>query len=322
MVLPTEIDFLTLSPDLFEELCFDLLDELGFKQLVWRQGGPDDGRDIQGIKPVDAGLTDPFEEIWFFECKRHKNGVPPAELNSKIAWADADKPHHYVFFISSYLTPRARDWITKIQTDKRYRIHVVEGKRLQELVARSRKLTSRYFATSADRLMQEAHRAWLHHNLIPEPQLLRTLADTMYLDDYSTSQLAFLWASLKIRLREVQANMDDSFSESYDIVFSMLKQRSNTDTTILDASVQWSLINEVEGESHADLVYTKVYAAELASLVERCEHISLYCLVRDGEGEGLEVLVDQDSSLTCRIRHIATGARTALHEAKKILYGE
>jgi len=43
-----DVNFDRLSPDDFEELCFDLLLRMGYKNLVWRQGGADQGRDIEG----------------------------------------------------------------------------------------------------------------------------------------------------------------------------------------------------------------------------------------------------------------------------------
>ena len=170
-----DIDFNKLSPTEFEELCFDLLMELGFKRLVWRQGGADSGRDIQGVREEDPRLVDPYEETWFFECKRYENGVGPEPLNSKIAWADTERPKHLLFFVSSYITNNARTWLQAIARDKPYRVHLVEGKHLKQLVARSRALTSRYFSSPVQQLMVQAHRAWILHNLIPEPWLMRTL---------------------------------------------------------------------------------------------------------------------------------------------------
>lgn len=219
------------------------------------------------------------------------------------------------------MTAGARDWLEKISSNKPYRIHLVEGKRLQSLVYRSHGLMTRYFASDVQNLMKEAHRTWIHHNLIPEPELLRTLAEEPNLEEYSTPQLAFLWASLKVRIREILSNMGDSFSESYDSIFSILKYRANATESVLSYFEELSLIDEVDEFSYPDVVYNKVYGAQVAHLRGDVENIALYCFVRDGEGEGLEVLVDQDSSLTCRIRHIASGATKALEEAKEILHG-
>lgn len=42
------INFGLLSPTEFERLCFELLLKLGYSELAWRQGGADNGRDIEG----------------------------------------------------------------------------------------------------------------------------------------------------------------------------------------------------------------------------------------------------------------------------------
>ncbi|WP_326999182.1 restriction endonuclease [Comamonas testosteroni] len=316
-----DINFNLLSPTQFEELCFDLLMEQGFRKLIWRQGGADSGRDIQGTREVVSGLIEPFEETWFFECKRYENGVPPEDLNSKITWADAERPKHLVFFISSYITNNARTWLDAIRRDKFYEVHLIEGKQLQHLVLNSPSLIARYFSSDVQKLMQQAHRAWVLHNLIPEPWLIRTLAETENLAEYEPGQLAFLWASLKMRFVEMNANMADSWGESYDIMFSMLKRHANTVKPVLGTKGDWLLLDEQEGSTDYDVVYPKVYAAQIAHLKDQVEYIALYSLVRDEEGEGLEVLVDQDSSLTYHIRHVPEGgARDALSTAKMVLH--
>ena len=108
-----DIDFLKLSDSQFEELCFDLLLFMDYQGLVWRQGGADSGRDIEGSRTVNNPLIGAYSEKWFFECKRYENAVSPEKLNSKIARADAENPQHLVFFISSYLSNNARTWIEK-----------------------------------------------------------------------------------------------------------------------------------------------------------------------------------------------------------------
>lgn len=268
---------------------------------------------------MDPGLLDPYEETWFFECKRYEKGVGPELLNSKIPWADAERPKHLLFFVSSHITNNARTWLHAIARDKPYCIHLIEGKLLQQLVSRSRALTSRYFSSPVQQLMVQAHRAWIHHNLIPEPWLLRTLAETDNLAQYDPGQLAFLWASLKIRFDELNLNMEDSWGESYDVLFSILKRHANTSGAVLDAAEDWSLIEEKEGFGDHDLVYRKIYAAQAAHLNDKTGYLSLFSLVHDDKGEGLEVLVDQDSSLTYHIRHIPEGAKAALTAAKETL---
>jgi Restriction endonuclease len=314
-----DIDFSKLNAKQFEELCFDLLFELGFKNLVWRQGGADNGRDIQGRLPVPNPLVDPFDEHWFFECKHYEAGVPPVELNSKIAWADAEKPKHFVFFVSSYITTPARTWLDAIRRDKFYRIHLIEGKQLQHLIVGFDRLVVRHFSSDNQKLMQEAQRAWVIHNLIPEPGLLRALADSFALEEYDTAQIAFLWSAMKMRFRELDANMADSESQSYDSIFSILRANANTDSMVLNSDEVVNLIQEEQGWCDYEPVYPYVYASQFSHVVDRVEYISIYCIVWGSDGEAVEVLVDQNSSFTYRIRHIRFGAKDELGKAKEIL---
>lgn len=324
MRTPDDIHFNLLSPTQFEELCFDLLMELGFRKLIWRQGGSDSGRDIQGTREVISGLLEPFEETWFFECKHYHSGVSPEALNSKIAWADAERPKHLVFFISSYITNNARTWLATIARDKFYRVHLIEGKQLQHLVSRSQILRSRYFSTEMQQLMQQAHRAWVMHYLIPEPDLLDTLARTKCLAEYDLGQLAFLWASLMIRFEQMDSSERYYWCDSHDIMFSMLMQQSNTGTPVLLSSKYgwyWEETMAHEGGADCDVLYNKVYASQIFTINDSMrEYCALYALVRNEEGEGIEVLVSHNSSLTAYIRYIPKGAELALLAAKKILH--
>ncbi|MFZ2959975.1 MAG: restriction endonuclease [Candidatus Ozemobacteraceae bacterium] len=313
-----QIDLNKLTSRQFEEFCFDLLMELGFQKLVWRQGGADSGRDIQGTRSVSTGLIDPFEETWFFECKRYSEGVPPEVLNSKIAWADAEQPKHFVLFVSSYVTTPARTWLAMIASKKPYHIHLIEGKQLQHLVGRSHALVARFFSSEIQLLMQQTQRAWVVHNLLPEPKLLRTLAEPENVADYTPSQLAFLWSAIKIRFEELNADMADSYSESYDILFGLLKGHSNTQDPVVRKGESWSVIDIREGINEKDIVYPKIWAVEAAHIVNNVEYIAIYSLVRDSDGEGLEVLVDQNSSFTFKIRHISSSAGKVLSQAKHV----
>lgn len=76
----SDIDFQSLDPSRFEELCFDLLRQLGFYALVWRQGGADQGRDIEATYHVTNPLVGPVAEKWQIECKKLAAGVSVEDL--------------------------------------------------------------------------------------------------------------------------------------------------------------------------------------------------------------------------------------------------
>ncbi|KTS70912.1 hypothetical protein NS115_24560, partial [Paenibacillus jamilae] len=129
-----DIQFERITPRKFEELCFDILLRMGYQSLIWRQGGADQGRDIEGKFIVNNQLVGTIEERWFFECKHYTNGVPVEQISTKIAWADAEGPNHFVLFTSSYLSNSSRQWLEKMQKGRPYKIHIIEGKIIKHLI--------------------------------------------------------------------------------------------------------------------------------------------------------------------------------------------
>jgi hypothetical protein len=75
-----DIRFTELNGEHFEELCFDLLHRIGFHSLKWRQGGADQGRDVEAIFSVTNPLVPSYTETWFIECKNLAKGVPVRDL--------------------------------------------------------------------------------------------------------------------------------------------------------------------------------------------------------------------------------------------------
>ncbi len=167
----SDINFKKISDTQFEELCFELLLRLGYKKLTWRQGSADNGRDIEGELLVNNSLIENYSEKWFFECKNYSKGVPPEELYSKIAWADAEKPHHLTLLISSHLSNNSRTWLEKISKEKQYFIHVIEGKQLRKIVLNFNDIVSKHFSDKYQKLINDAKKNWLIHELYPSPDV-------------------------------------------------------------------------------------------------------------------------------------------------------
>jgi hypothetical protein len=131
-----DIDFTRLSGKRFEELCFDILARLGYYDLVWRQGGADNGRNIEGCLDVNNSLVGSYAEKWFFECKNHQAGINVRDISDKIDWAKAEQADHFVLFSSSYLTNNAMTWLEKTKDRCTFNIHVITDKNLKNLILR------------------------------------------------------------------------------------------------------------------------------------------------------------------------------------------
>ncbi|SEH04603.1 restriction endonuclease [Candidatus Venteria ishoeyi] len=330
IMIDRQIDLLKLSDREFENLCFELVLSLDFEKARWRKGGADNGRDIEAKLSSNSRLVGRYYEQWFFECKKYLNGVPPEKLNSKIAWADAEKPKHLVFFVSSYLTNNARIWLDKIEVDKFYKIHVLEGDQIKKLILLFPRLVEKYFSTGIEALVLEAQKNWLIHNLVPEPELIRIIVESDSFLELSLDKIAFIWCVSKCRLNEINELINDSYEFSLESAFFNLSRNASYKKSVLSkkllgTTLDICLLNDVEGISFGDLTYNISYFAEVAFLSDKNsinldEFIAFYSLVYNTEGEGLEVIVVQNSDFPVFMRHIKAGAKSEVTRVKKILH--
>src|SRR5438093_1024935 len=255
-----DIDFSRLTDKTFEECCFDLLARLGFHDLEWRRGGADKGRDIEGRFPVSNLLVGSYPERWFFECKRYSKGVPPAELNSKIAWADADRPDHLVFLLTSYLSTAAREWLEKQCSKKPYRIHTIDGKNLKQLLVKFPDVVRQHLGDEFTQLVRDAKRQWLLHDLLPEPAALNVLSEHLADNLISTSDVAFLWCSYYIRQTEVKEWCEDNEYFCYDSSFPILSKACTPTRTVLSKGETLKRIESTAGYLDPPALYSRYIA--------------------------------------------------------------
>lgn len=292
----------------FEELCFDLLVRLGFHSLIWRQGGADSGRDLEGLFSVSNPLVRSYEEKWFFECKHYMQGVPVAELYSKIAWADAEHPNHLVFFISSYMSNNTRTWLRQIQPTKLYKIHVIEGKQLKALVLPFTDIIDRYFIDKYRKLLADTKRNWAFLNIFPDPQTLYLIQKNVDLSKLSLDYLALLWCFWRIKQDEIEVWTEDSDLEiSFESIADRLKS---------SAKQEKSLISELRARASLIVKYSvatslgddKPFGRELRSDIVakrgNTRWSAIHCITSFGNGEGIEVLIESKSDILVQIRHI------------------
>jgi Restriction endonuclease len=324
-----DIDLLKLNDAQFEEVCFELLTRLGFKELVWRRGGADDGRDIEGQFAVTSPLFGTYDERWFFECKRYEEGVPAEELNSKIAWADAEKPKHLAFFVSSHLTNSARNWLEKISRDKFYSIHLIEGKQLRQLLLGFSDIIARYFIDAATSLLFESRKTWLLHDILPSEEAVHSLLKDLDPKKLSTNELGFLWcitimkASKLVEL--IRRNISFGIIEpiSLDPFFQRLTQLGNAEEIgLADFKVYSDMTisrhadpeegdvktNEIASRSADDewsILYHSMMTAHLLTNASSKPRAALFTYFENFGHEGIEVLVEATSEFPTKVRYIS-----------------
>jgi len=147
-----KLDFSALSETDFEEFIFHLLTRLGFTNVDWRKGTAhnsspaDSGRDIvcQEIR-VDIDKTKHME-TWFVDCKHYRKGVPPADIQNLLTWAEAERPHTALIVASGFLSNPAKNYLESYKRNRTppFRIKYWECPQLEQLAATKRSLLVEY----------------------------------------------------------------------------------------------------------------------------------------------------------------------------------
>lgn len=315
MSIEKHIDFNQLTPDQFEELCFELIIKHGFTSITWRQGGADNGRDIEADFSISNGMLGTFSEKFFFECKKYEKGVPPAELYSKIAWADAEKPQHIVFLISSYLTNNAREWIEKIKRDRFYKIHVIEGKTLSRILVQHDDIISKYFIKNKFiNLLDETISKWILHNLTPNFWTYYYLLENLDMESLTTNQIVYLYVLYFTNYSKLEELENEVYhgiiiSDHINEMSELLKKKHSCDHSVLiDESDLDTLSHEgyLKGDEESNLKFNYDFIATEASTKKpdgRSYKLCCYLFRRLSANESIEIILHHTSSLDFKIRY-------------------
>lgn len=321
-----DINFLKIDGRLFEEMCFDLLRRLGFHAIVWRQGGADHGRDIEGRFTSANPLIGTSTESWFFECKNQATGVSVADLCDKLQWADAEKPDHFVILAGSHLTNDCRTWLAKISADKRYRLHVVEGKELNRLVRAYPELVERYFAGPYELLLRDLIRQFLLVGILPSPEQMHSLWANLNPADLAPEEFAFLWITWRLREDEIDSWIEDNEPFSFSHYLPLLRDRARPGQCLLAGrsvkaiNTSWKSLGGTVFEIGTDGRLGKVIGpiprvgvlagenfAQIILNSGKGNYHGLHAYVEIDQSWALEILVEGGHTLTSSIRSIAGG---------------
>lgn len=119
---------------LFEELCYELLDHEGFKNLQWRKGSYDEGRDIQGEKDEQQFDGSIITKKYWFQCKRFASGISLKHITVSLSQAEVNNVNYFVIMTNSHLTPALQDHIEKYNSNNNLKIQKIDGKGLEKRI--------------------------------------------------------------------------------------------------------------------------------------------------------------------------------------------
>ncbi len=130
------VNWESISPEQFEELCYHLLESMGFANLKWHgKAGSDRGRDLTAqlvIAPLQGSnqITE-----WVVQCKRYP-GRPPSkqELDEAIVSAKEHNPTDFLIITTAVLTSATHDWLDSERKRQSFHIEVWESPKLEVLL--------------------------------------------------------------------------------------------------------------------------------------------------------------------------------------------
>lgn len=149
--ISTSFDWSLLSPDQFEELCYDVLKKdksLGFSTVEWFKGTTGQrGRDIEAKKIISTISGKSREERWIIQCKHYlSRSIGVRDFMDTIAWADSHNPEAILMIASSFLSSDAKDYIKGLYKQKRYKIEYIEIDELERIIKNDIELINKYFS--------------------------------------------------------------------------------------------------------------------------------------------------------------------------------
>lgn len=143
------MDLDRLTPSKFENLVYELLLELGLKNLVWRTPGADQGRDIEGHFERTDFSGQSLREIWYVECKKYASSISWPIVYEKVSFADNHNADFLLIASNSQPSPPCINEITAWNDqNRRPKIRFWSGAEIEHALQRHEFISAKYGLSS------------------------------------------------------------------------------------------------------------------------------------------------------------------------------
>jgi len=139
--------------------------------------------------------------------------VSVKHVSSKFDWADAEGADHLVLILSSYPTNPCSDWISKKRATARFKVHVIDGKHLKQVLLKFPQPLERHFASPVQRVLRNSTVDWVLCALLPEVGRVSYILCNSDLSRLDLLERAFILASLAASQSGIGSKVDGQNEE-------------------------------------------------------------------------------------------------------------
>lgn len=134
----------SLSPDDFQNLCYDLIRNNNFINAVTRGKGGDGGRDLEAEFVLMIAKEEKREKCWF-QCKRQKAGVNFKQFSTEVQKAQDQGIKRFFIVSNADSTPDCKDDITNWNQKNRCEINDWTGTKFLDILFEIPDICRAYF---------------------------------------------------------------------------------------------------------------------------------------------------------------------------------
>jgi hypothetical protein len=139
------MEFKGTTPTEFEEMIYDLLVDMGFKNVTWLGGPADAGRDIAAQLPKEDPDGKVRLEHWVVQCKRWVQSAL-SHVVMEMVGASMGRPIDvFLLAVSSSLTDDARRQLQEVETGLKTRFRVWDAHDIASFIGQHPNVKLKYF---------------------------------------------------------------------------------------------------------------------------------------------------------------------------------
>lgn len=124
----------SISPNDFQQLCYEIISKNGFKNPQLRGKGADGGRDLEAELVYTIAEKEELREKCWFQCKRQKQGVSFSQISTEVQKSEDHGIVKFFILSNSDTTPDCKDDIQRWNEKHRCRVIDWTGTKFLDLL--------------------------------------------------------------------------------------------------------------------------------------------------------------------------------------------